>query len=153
MDYILNADKEEGCVFCNKQNEEPNQKNLLIYKGAQSCVVMNKYPYNVGHIMVMPYSHKANLEDLTNEERIDLMNNLAFSVEKLKGMMSPHGFNIGLNLGRPAGAGIESHLHFHIVPRWNGDTNFMTVFEDVRVVPEHFIKTYNNLYKNFNKGA
>ena len=150
MEYILKADKDNGCVFCNIAGQDCSEENLIIYKDTQTLVVMNKFPYNNGHIMVMPYSHKADLSDLTTDESCQLMKNLALSVDKLKEALSPQGFNIGLNLGRTAGAGVEGHLHFHIVPRWNGDTNFMTVFEDVRVVPEHFKKTYNNLYKIFN---
>ncbi|MFC1855306.1 HIT domain-containing protein [Thermodesulfobacteriota bacterium] len=150
MEYILEADKDEGCVFCKISKEEPGEENLIVYKGEKSLVIMNKFPYNNGHIMVMPYGHKGDLADLSSEERLDLMNNLDFSVENLKKLMAPQGFNIGLNLGRSAGAGVEGHLHFHIVPRWNGDTNFMTVFDDVRVVPEHIIKTYRKLYDTFN---
>jgi len=152
MEYILSAKKEDGCVFCNISSEEPSAENLIIYKGKLSFVIMNKFPYNSGHIMVMPYSHKGELSELTQEERIDLMDNLAFSVDKVNELMSPEGCNIGLNLGRSAGAGVVGHLHFHIVPRWNGDTNFMTVFDDVRVVPEHLIKTYKQLYTKFNGG-
>lgn len=152
MEYILDINKEQGCVFCNKLKEPPGEDNLIIYKGEHTFVIMNKYPYNSGHIMVTPYSHKGDFDELTAEEKLDLMDNITLSVNKLKELMSPEGFNIGLNLGRPAGAGVLGHLHFHIVPRWNGDTNFMTVFDDVRVVPEHLKKTYNSLYKIFNEG-
>jgi ATP adenylyltransferase len=150
MEYIINADKKDGCIFCDKLKEECSEENLVVFKGVHSFVIMNKFPYNSGHIMVMPYSHKDNIGDLSNDEKIDLMNNLALSIENLKKMMAPEGINVGLNMGRPAGAGVLGHLHFHIVPRWNGDTNFMTVFDDVRVVPEHLIKTYKKLYQIFN---
>jgi ATP adenylyltransferase len=150
MDYILNVDKEDGCIFCNKKDADCNKDSLIIYKSEHSFVIMNKFPYNSGHIMVMPYSHAASLDELSGEERTDLINNLSYATEKIKALMGPEGFNIGLNLGRAAGAGVDGHLHFHIVPRWNGDTNFMTVFDDVRVVPEHLIKTYEKLYKIFN---
>ncbi len=151
MEYILNADKTDGCVFCRLTGEECGEDNLIIYKGERSFVIMNKFPYNSGHIMVMPYQHRGGLVDMTPAERIDLMDLLSISIEKVKELLEPQGINVGLNLGRPAGAGVEGHLHFHIVPRWNGDTNFMTVFDDVRVVPQHLKRTYQNLYKIFNE--
>ncbi len=151
MKYILNADKPDGCIFCGKRDEECSEDNLIIMKGEHSFVIMNKFPYNSGHIMVTPYAHKGSFEELNADERIDLMNNLAFSEQKLKELMAPDGFNVGINLGRPAGAGVVGHLHFHIVPRWNGDTNFMTLFDDVRVVPEHIVKTCRSLRKIFSK--
>lgn len=151
MEYILKGNKSDDCVFCNKSKEECSEENLVIYKGTHSFVIMNKFPYNSGHLLVMPYEHKASLEDLSDVERIDLINLLTFATVKVKKLMHPEGMNIGLNLGRPAGAGVDGHLHFHIVPRWNGDTNFMTVFEDVRVVPEHMKKTYKSLFRAFNE--
>jgi len=114
-------------------------------------VVMNKYPYINGHLLVAPIRHLSTLEQLNKDEMGDLLETVEKSVRILKQAMKPDGFNVGLNLGKVAGAGVEEHLHFHIVPRWFGDTNALTVFADVRVIPEHLLTTYNNLKTHFDK--
>ncbi len=114
-------------------------------------VMMNKYPYNNGHLLVAPWRHVASIEDLTEEEMTDIMRMVRECVQILRKVMRPDGFNVGLNLGAAAGAGVESHLHFHVVPRWEGDTNFMTVFADVRSIPEHLRQTYAKLLPYFKK--
>ena len=114
-------------------------------------VMMNRFPYNNGHLLVFPRRHVSNLEDLSPDEDRDLMNCLRKSTGALKMVMHPDGFNIGLNLGREAGAGYEEHLHFHIVPRWRGDTNFMAALADIRSIPEHIQQSYSKLLPHFKK--
>ena len=147
MEYIL-GDKEKGCIFCKALSEEDN---LTLYKGKATLVVMNKFPYINGHLLAAPIKHISTLDQLSKGEMGDLLETVEQSVGILKKVMNPDGFNVGLNLGKVAGAGVEEHLHFHIVPRWFGDTNALTVFADVRVIPEHLITTYNNLKPYFNK--
>jgi len=145
MEYIL-SEKEKECIFCLALSDK---ENLALYKGALSMVMMNKYPYINGHLLVAPKRHIAGLDDLTSEETGDLLRTVKDAIEILKKVMKPDGFNVGLNLGGVAGAGVEQHLHFHIVPRWHGDTNAMTVFAEVRVIPEHLEATYRNLKPHF----
>ena len=147
IDYILD-EKEEGCVFCNALSVD---NDLTLYKGPITMVVMNKFPYINGHLLVAPIRHVSGLDELTREEMAALLETVEQSVTILKKVMEPDGFNVGLNLGKVAGAGIEEHLHFHIVPRWFGDTNALTVFADVRVIPEHLKTTRDNLKPHFNK--
>ena len=147
MEYIL-AEKDEGCIFCRALSD---QDNLTLYKGRVTMVVMNKYPYINGHLLVAPTRHLSLLEQLNKSEMGDLLETVEKSVGILKKVMKPDGFNVGLNLGKVAGAGVEEHLHFHVVPRWFGDTNALTVFADVRVIPEHLEATYNNLKPYFDE--
>jgi len=148
MEYILNNNKEKGCIFCPDDTASPAER-LLLFQGERTMVIMNKYPYINGHLLVAPLRHVAALDQLDIREKIALMNLVSRSLAILKKTMNPEGFNVGLNLGRVAGAGVEDHLHFHIVPRWNGDTNFMTVFDDLRVIPEHMEQTYQRLHPFF----
>lgn len=148
MEYILHHPKEEGCIFCAAAAGNPEEKGVL-FTGERTLVMMNKYPYINGHLLVAPKSHKADLKSLEAGEQIALMTMLSHALEILRRVMKAEGFNVGLNLGRVAGAGVEDHLHFHIVPRWNGDTNFMTVFGDIRVIPEHMEQTYRRLLPHF----
>jgi len=153
MEYIL-ADKEEGnCIFCPGQDRSQDRARLVLYAGRLTMVVMNRYPYNNGHLLVAPCRHVAGLDDLDMVETQDLIAMVNRSIGALKAVMNPEGFNVGLNLGRVAGAGMEEHLHFHVVPRWNGDTNLMTVVGDVRVIPEHIRDTYNKLRVHFQDPA
>jgi len=133
MEYILD-DKEKGCIFCKALSE---QDNLTLYKGEETMVIMNKFPYINGHLLVAPVQHLSALDQLSKGEMGDLLGTVEQSVGILKKVMNPDGFNVGLNLGKVAGAGVEEHLHFHIVPR--------------RVIPEHLITTYNNLKPYFDK--
>jgi len=148
MEYILNHPKEEGCIFCAALGGNAEAKGVL-FTGAHTLVMMNKFPYINGHLLVAPKSHKADLKSLTAGEQTALMKMISRSLEILKQVMKAEGFNVGLNLGKVAGAGVEDHLHFHIVPRWMGDTNFMTVFGDIRVIPEHMEQTYRRLLPHF----
>jgi ATP adenylyltransferase len=145
IEYILGA-KDKGCVFCNALSVSDQ---LTLYKGQNTMVVMNKYPYINGHLLVAPTRHLAMLDELSRAEMGVLLATVEQSVAILKKVMRPEGFNIGLNLGRVAGAGIEEHLHFHIVPRWCGDTNALAVFADVRVIPQHLQETFDLLKPHF----
>ena len=146
MEYIL-SEKKDICIFCEALSQNDD---LTLYKGNDTMVVMNKYPYINGHLLVAPVRHISALDQLNKYEMGELLATVDRSVDILKQVMNPDGFNVGLNLGKVAGAGVEEHLHFHIVPRWFGDTNALTVFADVRVIPEHLKATYENLKPYFN---
>jgi ATP adenylyltransferase len=150
MEYILGK-REPYCIFCPEGDGLSDEERLILYRGDLTMVMMNKYPYNNGHLLVAPWRHVASIEDLTEEEMTDIMRMVRECVQILRKVMRPDGFNVGLNLGAAAGAGVESHLHFHVVPRWEGDTNFMTVFADVRSIPEHLRQTYAKLLPYFRK--
>ena len=140
IEYIT-GEKEKGCIFCNKPLEGKDNKNLILYKGETSFIIMNRYPYSNGHLMVVPYKHTNSMSELNDSERLELMNLTTKCIEILD-IMKADGFNVGMNLGTAGGAGIDDHLHFHIVPRWNGDTNFMPLIGDVKVMPEYLEETY-----------
>jgi len=150
MNYIL-GEKSQTCIFCHTASVKRSKKKLLLYSGNYSLVMLNKYPYTNCHLLVAPQKHTDSLSALSRKASQDLFSTLQKSVSLLKEAVMPEGFNIGMNLGRIAGAGIEDHLHFHIVPRWFGDTNALTVFGEVRVIPEHIKDTYSNLKPYFNK--
>jgi ATP adenylyltransferase len=141
IEYILDK-KDQGCVFCKAPD---NEEGLTLHSSSGMLVMMNKFPYINGHLLVAPIRHVSTLEKLTEQEMGKLLHLVERSTGILKKVMNPDGFNIGLNLGKVAGAGFEDHLHFHIVPRWAGDTNALTVFADVRVIPEHLKRTCDNL--------
>lgn len=151
MKYILSEEKGDNCIFCPGENRKQDEERLILHVGSQTMVVMNMYPYNNGHLLVAPSGHVSGLEHLSDIETLELLRMVRKSIDILKEVMSPEGFNVGLNLGRVAGAGMEEHMHFHIVPRWNGDTNFMTVHGDIRVIPEHIRETYKKLRPHFKK--
>ncbi len=148
IEYIQ-MQKPEGCILCDKPKQKDDVANYILYRGDKNFVMMNSYPYNPGHLMVAPYRHVGHLEELTDEERHEHFDMVSQGVKLLKEIFSPAGFNIGMNLGRVAGAGIDDHVHTHIVPRWQGDTNFMPVIADVRVMPEALAETYNKLKGKF----
>ena len=133
--YILGA-KEPGCFLCRNPQVADDAKNYILIRERTCFAVLNAYPYNSGHVMVVPYKHTAELDDLAETELADLMTLTRRCKQVLTRALKPDGFNIGMNLGRAAGAGVEDHMHLHIVPRWNGDTNFMTIADDIRVVPQ-----------------
>ncbi|MGQ9570884.1 MAG: HIT family protein [Thermodesulfovibrionales bacterium] len=151
MAYIL-SDKDQGCIFCEypKQDSKKDRENLILFRSSNTFVIMNRYPYNNGHLMIAPYLHSTSLEGLSDEALIDFMKVTQRAINVLKKVMMPEGFNIGINIGRIAGAGMESHVHLHMVPRWAGDTSFMTVLDEVRVIPEHIMDTYDKLFAVFN---
>ncbi|AIY90721.1 HIT family protein [Geoglobus acetivorans] len=147
----IQAPKYEGCIFCDFPGENRDEDRLILFRGKRNFVIMNNYPYNPGHVMVAPFRHVGNLEDLSQEELTEMMRLAQTCTKVIKEVMSPDGFNIGINMGKVAGAGIEEHIHLHIVPRWNGDTNFMPVLADVRVIPEAVKETYKKLKDGFEK--
>jgi ATP adenylyltransferase len=149
MEYILSDKEKTRCIFCTGNCRTDDEERLILHAGAMSIVMMNKFPYNNGHLLVAPVRHTPGLEALSPEENLDLILMVKKAIEILKKEMRPEGFNVGLNLGKVAGAGVEEHMHFHIVPRWSGDTNFMTVTGDVRVIPEHIRETYIKLKPYF----
>ena len=149
MKYILSDGKEPGCIFCTDDDLVKEEDRLILYVGQKTMVIMNKYPYINGHLLVAPKRHVDGLDKLTEEENLDLLVTVRKSIDILKKVFNAEGFNVGLNLGKVAGAGVEEHMHFHIVPRWFGDTNYMTVFAEVRVIPEHIRETYKKLKPHF----
>lgn len=148
MEYIL-QEKPVGCIFCDKPREARDCENLILHRGAACFVIMNFYPYNNGHLMVVPYRHTADLAGLSADEQREMMHLLGRCTEVLGAQMHPQGFNIGMNLGRVAGAGIDEHLHFHIVPRWNGDTNFMPVTGHTKVLSQGLQESWEALHGLF----
>jgi ATP adenylyltransferase len=149
MEYVT-GDKEQGeCIFCPGEDRSRDQERLILYVGHRSVVIMNRFPYINGHLLVAPVRHVAALDALTDGEKLDLIAMVEKCVGIVTKVMNPGGFNVGLNLGSIAGAGVEDHIHFHVVPRWSGDTNYMTVVGDVRVIPEHIQTTYNKLLPFF----
>ncbi|MEZ4599322.1 MAG: HIT domain-containing protein [Syntrophotaleaceae bacterium] len=151
MTYLQCKDEktEDGCVFCVVGKEAEDQKRLILCRGSSSFIMMNKYPYTNGHLLIAPYRHVSDVEDLSEEEVFEMHRLLVRAKKALHNCSRPQGFNIGVNLGSIAGAGIADHLHMHLVPRWTGDTNFMPVFADVRVIPQHLEETYAILCRCF----
>jgi ATP adenylyltransferase len=152
MDYIRGIDKPGGpadaCFICeaaNAQTPEEKKSRLVLWTTEHCVVLLNRYPYTNGHLLIAPKAHKADLEELSAEELTDLSEQTRAVIRLLKDAMSPQGFNIGMNLGRAAGAGVPGHLHQHVVPRWNGDTNFMSVVGDIRIVPQAMSQLYDEL--------
>ncbi len=149
MAYIKRSRKPAPCIFCAKARARRDAANLLLHRGRHGFVMMNLFPYNSGHLMVAPYAHARSLEALSADIALDLIQLTNLSLRVLRMEIKPEGFNVGVNLGRVSGAGIEAHVHVHIVPRWNGDTNFMPLFGETRVIPEHLHATYRKLRARF----
>ena len=145
IEYIL-SEKPTDCIFCEKSHQSSeDHKAFVLYRGISAFVLMNIYPYNNGHLMIAPYAHVPSLTDLTHDQLGELLQLTQQCEAILTQQLQPEGFNIGINLGKVAGAGIETHLHIHIVPRWNGDTNFMSAIGETRVVPEDLEITYQRV--------
>ena len=153
MDYILDKEARsapsEDCVFCVDATDADDAERLVLARRRQAFVIMNRFPYNNGHLLVAPYRHVADLCDLSADESRELFDLICLSRQVLQEVMAPQGMNIGLNLGAAAGAGIADHLHWHLVPRWQGDTNFMPVLGETRVIPQHLAVTYDMLAAAF----
>ncbi|HEY3248680.1 MAG TPA: HIT domain-containing protein [bacterium] len=145
----IQQEKPSGCIFCLAAASADDRSGLVVYRGPRTFVIMNLFPYNTGHIMVVPYRHIADLSDLDDDEAREIVLTLARAVAAEGRALNPEGYNVGLNLGQVAGAGIRDHLHVHVVPRWAGDTNFMPVLGDVKVIPEHLESTYDRLRRGF----
>lgn len=135
----------EGCIFCRFPQEDNDKENLLIYRGEHTFAVLNRFPYNSGHLMIVPYQHASDFHQLPAHTRGDMMHVLELCLTALGAAFKPDGYNTGMNLGAAAGAGIADHLHMHVVPRWTGDTNFMPVLSDVKVMPEMLEDSYHKL--------
>lgn len=144
MEYILD-DSEAGCFICRALEEDTDRENLILHRGPGAVVMMNRYPYNNGHLLVAPNRHTHRPGELSPEERLELMSLLSDSMDALDSAVHPDGFNCGLNLGKAAGAGLEDHLHWHVVPRWTGDTNFMPVLGETKVIPQALLDLYDQL--------
>jgi ATP adenylyltransferase len=149
-DFILGP-QEKGCVFCGRARMKPDKKNLILYKGKNAFIIMNKYPYNGGHLLVVPYAHKSDLNKLTPAESRDLFELTRKSTAILRKAMPAEGFNIGMNLGAVAGAGIEGHLHFHVVPRFKGDTSFISILGNAKVQSVSLADIYDMLKPGFDR--
>ena len=149
MEYVGSDQKNEGCIFCPGNDRTQDEKKLILYRSEWSIVLMNRFPYSNGHLLIAPLRHTSSFDSLSPDEKLDLLNMVERSASVLKDVMDPAGFNIGMNLGKVAGAGVEDHMHFHIVPRWSGDTNYMTVLGEVRIIPEHIQATYEKLLPFF----
>ncbi|MDG5815693.1 HIT domain-containing protein [Chitinispirillales bacterium ANBcel5] len=146
MAYIKNVDKEdEGCIFCTKPLRNNDRDDLILFRGKKCFVLMNLYPYSNGHLMVTPYQHTSDILSLDRETTMELWDFVCLCKKVLTEACNPEGFNVGMNLGRVSGAGIDQHIHMHIVPRWNGDTNFMPVLGDTKVISEGIEQTYDTL--------
>ena len=148
MAYIEGA-RGEGCLFCDKPCEADDRKNLILHRGPLTYVVMNLFPYANGHLMIVPYRHCADLGQLSPEESLEIMQSAQRCTQVLQRAFRAEGFNIGFNLGKVAGAGIADHVHLHVVPRWMGDTNFMAVLADTKVMPEYLEASYQKLQSFF----
>jgi len=151
MTYIQNHKDEEGCVFCKAQDITDGPVNLILYRGQQTFVILNRYPYTSGHLMVVPYIHTASLQGLEPQARAEMMELATHIMSMLSEEYHAQGFNVGINIGEAAGAGITEHVHLHVVPRWTGDTNFMSALGETRVLPETLEDTYHRLKGTWNK--
>jgi len=151
MTYLENHAKEEGCVFCNAQARQDDAANLIAFRGEHAYVILNRYPYTSGHLMVVPLEHKPDLEQLDPGTRAEMMELTARCMSVLRKVYNPQAFNMGANIGEAAGAGVVEHVHIHIVPRWSGDTNFMSALGETRVLPESLEDTYRKIHDGFQK--
>jgi ATP adenylyltransferase len=145
LEYIAQADEQSGCVFCREAEGLDDARSLLVHRGAVTIALLNKYPYASGHLMVAPTRHVGQLAELTDDETLEVHGAAVSALAALGQVYGPEGYNLGWNLGRVAGAGIVDHVHLHVVPRWSGDTNFMPVLAEVKVIPEHLVETRDRL--------
>ncbi|MDI6767088.1 MAG: HIT domain-containing protein [Bacteroidota bacterium] len=147
--YIESFSQQKGvseeCILCTAYQANEDEERLLVNRGKYAFVVMNLYPYNSGHVMVVPYRHLATFNDLSEEELLEIMNLIKKMINALQTISNPDGFNVGANIGRSAGAGIDQHIHFHVVPRWGGDTNFMPVLSDTKMISENLKDIWKKL--------
>jgi len=145
MEYIQKPANDSACIFCEETRQPDSAANLIIYRARQAYVILNRYPYTSGHLMIVPFDHQPSLELLPAEARAEMMELAAWATRVLKTVYRPQGFNLGINIGEAAGAGIIGHVHLHVVPRWGGDTNFMTSLGNTRVLPETLEDTWQRL--------
>ena len=147
--YIASADKRDECVFCRINREQKDAENFVVHRASLNFIVLNLFPYTSGHLMIVPYEHKASLVDFDTATTTEVLELAKRSQLALEAEYHPDGFNIGMNLGRSAGAGVADHLHLHVVPRWSGDANFVSIVGETRVLPEDLAATYLKLTKHF----
>lgn len=147
--YVSSVSPGDACIFCEKARENRDEDNLILYRGRLNYALLNLFPYTTGHLMITPYRHVAQLEDLSTEEAAELFELTRTAVRCLRSVYRPQGFNLGMNLGECAGAGIAGHLHMHVLPRWTGDANFMTTIAETRVMPEDLRETWRKLSAAF----
>ena len=152
MEYISSPKSEDGCIFCNGLNQADGPENLIIFRGTKAFVMLNRFPYTSGHLMIVPYEHQPSLELIDSSTRADLMDLSARAIQVLQTLYTPQGFNLGMNIGSAAGAGISEHVHLHVVPRWVGDTNFMSSVSQTRVLPELLEETYRRIKEAWDAG-
>ncbi|MEW6717767.1 MAG: HIT domain-containing protein [Chloroflexota bacterium] len=152
MKYIQEHNLVEGCVFCEAQSHEDGPDNLIVFRGRRAYVILNRYPYTSGHLMIVPYKHLPSLENLDKKTRDEMMDLVVEGIRVLREMYAPQAFNIGVNIGEAAGAGVAEHVHMHIVPRWTGDTSFITTLGETRVLPESLEDTYDRVSSGWRQG-
>ena len=150
MKYIQEHHDYPGCVFCQAAAEPDGEENLIFHRGEHVFMILNRFPYTSGHVMCVPYAHVDRLHALSQEARAEMMEMTNKAIDVLQLVYKPEGFNVGLNLGEMAGAGVADHLHMHIVPRWGGDTNFMSTVGETRVLPESLTETYERVKTAWN---
>lgn len=151
IEYVKQGGAKKGCFFCTLPAEAKDSDNLILKRGRTGFVILNSFPYNSGHMMVAPFKHTADMYELEDEELLEICHLIRAAIRTLTAVMKPDGFNLGVNLGKTAGAGVVDHIHWHIVPRWNGDTNFMPVTAATKVLPEHLRATYERLKAEWDK--
>ena len=151
--YVASADRAEGCIFCRKAAEHNDAENLIVFRGERNFVLLNLYPYTSGHMMVAPYEHVARLQDAAAETATEMMLIARRAEMHLRAVYRPEGVNLGMNIGKAAGAGIADHIHMHVLPRWTADANFMTTVGETRILPEDLAATYEKLSRAFAEGA
>jgi len=151
MTYIEKHKDEQGCAFCRAMEQPDDPDNLIIFRGQRAFVILNRYPYTSGHLMVVPYVHRSSLEMLEGDIRGEVMELAALGITVLRQVYNPQGFNIGINIGEAAGAGITEHVHLHVVPRWAGDTSFMSSLGQTRVLPESLEDSYRRIREEWSK--
>ena len=151
LEYVKDASKdaEQGCIFCAKPEAGDDEGSLIVHRGERCFVILNLYPYTNGHLMIAPFEHIGAIQELPAETTAEMMTLAQRAIEILTEQYEPHGFNVGFNQGRVAGAGVEHHIHMHVVPRWGGDTNFMPVLADTRVMPQTLEQSYEALRGRF----
>ncbi|MFC2043020.1 HIT domain-containing protein [Chloroflexota bacterium] len=147
MSYVQSLKDEEGCVFCSQLALPDGPQNLIVHRGSRNFAILNRFPYTSGHMMIVPFEHHSTLGELDSDTRSEMMEMTTKSIEVLGSEYHPHGFNVGINIGEAAGAGITEHIHLHVVPRWSGDTNFMSSLGKTRVIPETLDDSYLRIRK------
>jgi len=145
MKYVTDNNHPNECVFCAAPSQKDGPENLIVHRGGRAYAILNRYPYTSGHLMIVPFEHHANMEDFDPAVRAELMEMVNEAIKIMRQLYTPEGFNVGINLGAAAGAGIAEHMHVHIVPRWTGDTNFMSTVGEIRVLPEELEATYERI--------